>query len=147
MEIFTTGFAGKTAAEFFETLKDLQVRLLVDVRLNNVSQLAGFTKRIDLEYFLQELVGARYEHETMLAPTAELLKAYRKKEKSWEEYEREFLELMAERQVEKAIPPERFKERTVLLCSENKPDQCHRRLVVEYLNREWGDVGLQAVHL
>lgn len=145
MEIFTTGFAGKTAVEFFETLKDLRVRLLVDVRLNNVSQLAGFTKRVDLEYFLQELVGARYEHETMLAPTAELLKAYRKKEKSWEEYEREFLNLMAERKVEEAILPERFEERTVLLCSENKPDRCHRRLVVEYLDRTWG--GVRAVHL
>ena len=140
MEIFTTGFAGKTAAEFFETLKELRVRLLVDVRLNNVSQLAGFAKRVDLEYFLQKLVDARYEHETSLAPTAEMLKAYRKKEMSWEEYEREFLELMAERQVEEAIRPERFEERTVLLCSENKPDRCHRRLVVEYLDRAWGDV-------
>lgn len=147
MEIFTTGFAGKTAAEFFEALKDLRVRLLVDVRLNNVSQLAGFTKRVDLEYFLQELVGARYEHQTLLAPTAELLKAYRKKEKSWEEYEREFLNLMAERKVEEAILPERFEERTVLLCSENKPDRCHRRLVVEYLDSTWGDVGLRVVHL
>lgn len=147
MEIFTTGFAGKTAAEFFETLKDLRVRLLVDVRLNNVSQLAGFTKRVDLEYFLRKLVGARYEHETLLAPTAGLLKAYRKKEKSWEEYEREFLDLMAERQVEEAIRPERFEERTVLLCSENKPDRCHRRLVVEYLDRTWGDIGLRAIHL
>ena len=145
MEIFTTGFAGKTAAEFFENLKELRVRLLVDVRLNNVSQLAGFTKRVDLEYFLQKLVGARYEHETMLAPTAEMLKAYRKKEMSWEDYEREYLELMAERQVEEAILPERFEERTVLLCSENKPDRCHRRLVVEYLDKAWGDV--RGIHI
>lgn len=145
MDIFTVGFTKKPAREFFGLLQEHGIVRLVDVRLNNTSQLAGFAKRDDLEYFLQELVGASYEHETLLAPTAELLKAYRKKEKSWEEYEREFLELMAERQVEKAIPPELFKERTVLLCSENKPDQCHRRLVVEYLDRTWGDV--RAIHL
>ncbi len=145
MDIFTIGFTKKPAREFFESLQEHDIIRLVDVRLNNTSQLAGFAKRDDLEYFLQELVGARYEHQTMLAPTAELLKAYRKKEKSWEEYEREFLELMAERQVEEAIHPEDFGERTVLLCSENKPDRCHRRLVVEYLDRTWGAV--RAIHI
>lgn len=145
MDIFTIGFTKKPAREFFGLLQEHGIVRLVDVRLNNTSQLAGFAKRDDLEYFLQELVGASYEHETLLAPTAELLKAYRKKEKSWEEYEREFLGLMAERKVEEVILPERFKKRTVLLCSENKPDQCHRRLVVEYLDRTWG--GVRAVHL
>ena len=141
MEIFTTGFAGKTAAGFFERLKERRVRLLVDVRLNNRSQLAGFTKRDDLEYFLRELVGARYEHEPLLAPTPEMLKAYRNKEMPWEEYEREYRGLMAERRVEEVILPERFAEPTVLLCSENKPDRCHRRLVVEYLDEAWSDSG------
>lgn len=141
MEIFTTGFAGKTAAGFFAGLKERRIRLLVDIRLNNRSQLAGFAKRGDLEYFLQELVGARYEHEPLLVPTPEMLKAYRNKEMSWEEYERKFLDLMAERRVGEVIPPERFAEPTVLLCSENKPDRCHRRLVVEYLNEAWSDIG------
>ena len=145
MDIFTIGFTKKSAREFFGSLQEHGIVRLVDVRLNNISQLAGFAKRDDLEYFLQELVGARYEHETMLAPTAEMLKAYRKKEMSWEDYEREFLELMAERQVEEKIRPERFKERTVLLCSENKPDRCHRRLVVEYLDKAWGDV--RGIHI
>ncbi len=145
MEIFTTGFAKKTAAEFFEPLKNHRIELLVDVRLNNTSQMAGFTKHRDLPYFLQELIGARYEHKPLLAPTGEMLKAYRKKEMTWEEYELEYLDLITTREVENQIPREWFEQRAVLLCSEFTPEECHRRLVVEYLDRTWGEV--EAVHL
>ncbi len=145
MKIFTIGFAGKSASGFFEQMREHGIELLVDVRINNKSQLAGFAKQADLEFFLRELAGARYRHEVRLAPTREMLKAYRGKDMTWEEYERRFLDLMAERKVEDDIPLEWFEEPTVLLCSESSPERCHRRLVVEYLSEAWGDI--QAVHL
>jgi uncharacterized protein (DUF488 family) len=140
MEIYTIGFTKKTAAEFFESLKRNGIERLVDVRVNNTSQLAAFAKRDDLTYFLDELAGADYVHEPMLAPTRDMLKAYRDREIDWDAYELAFIDLLAERGVENVIPRELFSERTVLLCSEPTPDLCHRRLVVEYLNRAWGDV-------
>jgi uncharacterized protein (DUF488 family) len=145
MEIYTIGFTRKTAAEFFEPLKQHRIERLVDVRINNTSQLAGFTKRDDLAYFLKELLGADYVHEPMLAPTKELFKVYRDGGMTWAEYESAFLGLMAARQVEGAIPRDLFARRVVLLCSEATPERCHRRLVLEYLDRVWG--GVQAIHL
>src|SRR5438445_8599836 len=97
MEIYTIGFTKTTAAEFFERLKRAGIQRLLDVRLNNVSQLAGFAKRDDLAYFLREICGADYRHEPLLAPTQELLDAYKKQKGDWEDYERDFLDLMAER--------------------------------------------------
>jgi uncharacterized protein (DUF488 family) len=145
MEIYTIGFTRKSAADFFEPLKKHGIKRLVDVRANNTSQLAGFTKRDDLAYFLRELVDADYLHETMLAPTPELLKDYRNGKISWEEYEQLFLRLLGERRVEDALRPQFFSQPTVLLCSEATAERCHRRLIVEYLDRAWGEV--QAVHL
>ena len=145
MEIYTIGFTKKTAAEFFESLKRHGIERLVDVRVNNTSQLAAFAKRDDLTYFLHELVGADYVHEPLLAPTKELLKAYRDGEVDWDTYEVAFMDLMAERRIEDEIPNKLFDRRTVLLCSEPTSERCHRRLVVEYLNHAWGDV--QAIDL
>jgi len=145
MEIATIGFTKKSAEEFFERLKRAGIRQLVDVRLNNVSQLAGFTKKNDLEYFLREICGARYVHEPLLAPTQALLDAYKKEGEGWPAYERKFLALMAERKVETRVPKDLFATPTVLLCSEDTPEQCHRRLVVEYLASKWGPI--QARHL
>jgi uncharacterized protein (DUF488 family) len=116
------------------------------VRLNNSSQLAGFAKRDDLSFFLTELCGAEYLHEPLLAPTRDILDAYRKGKEGWPAYERRFLELMRERRIEEALDRTLFEEATtVLLCSEAGHERCHRRLVLEYLDREWG--GIQAVHL
>jgi uncharacterized protein (DUF488 family) len=140
MEVFTIGFTKKTAAEFFGILKRNGIRRLVDVRLNNVSQLAGFTKRDDLEFFLREICDAEYVHEPILAPTQEMLDTYKKAKGSWADYEKEFLALMAERQIEKEIDPTLFAVPAVLLCSEPTAEHCHRRLVVEYLQAKWGDV-------
>ena len=145
MEIYTIGFTKKTAAEFFEPLKKHGIDRLVDVRINNTSQLAGFTKRDDLAYFLRELVSAEYVHEPLLAPTKELLKEYRDGVLTWAGYENAFLELMSDRGIEEEIPKELFTDNVVVLCSEATPERCHRRLVVEYLDRAWGDV--QAIHL
>ena len=145
MEIYTIGFTKKSAEGFFEALKKSGIERLVDVRVNNTSQLAGFTKKRDLVYLLGQLLGADYLHEPLFAPTKELLKGYRAGDVTWEEYEMVYLALLAEREVEREIPRDLFTRRTVLLCSEPTSDFCHRRLVIEYLNRAWGNV--QAVHL
>lgn len=145
MEIYTIGFTQRTAASFFGDLRSKGIKRLIDVRLNNSSQLAGFTKRDDLRYFLKELCGADYLHEPMLAPTQEILDSYKKKGAKWSEYERRFLALMNERQPESKIDRKLFDVPTVLLCSEAKPEHCHRRLVAEYLQRTWRDINI--VHL
>lgn len=146
MEIFTIGFTRTTAEDFFQRLKSSGIERLLDVRLNNRSQLAGFAKRDDLAYFLREIAGAEYEHAPLLAPTQDILDEFKKrKEMPWDEYEARFLRLMRERQIEKQLSPGDFSRRTVLLCSEDTPDHCHRRLVAEYLQNHWKDV--EIIHL
>lgn len=145
MEIYTIGFTQSTAERFFGRLANAGVKHLLDVRLNNKSQLAGFAKAQDLPYFLRELVGATYEHQPMLAPTQTLLDAYKKSKGSWAEYERGFLELMRERRVEQRMKPEAFALPTALLCSEATAEHCHRRLVCDYLADHWPDIN--ATHL
>lgn len=145
MEVYTIGFAKRSAPSFFGALRVAGIKCLVDVRLNNSSQLAGFTKRDDLPYFLREICGAEYRHEALLAPTQELLDAYKKHKGSWQEYERRFLALLAERRVEEQISRDLFAVPTVLLCSETTAEHCHRRLVCDYLDAKWG--GLTAIHL
>jgi uncharacterized protein (DUF488 family) len=140
MEIYSIGFTQKTAEQFFSTLKQHGIRRLLDVRLNNVSQLAAFSKRDDLAYFLREICGASYAHEPLLAPTQEMLDAYKKRKGAWEQYEQEFLALMSERQIDKKLDPSCFSVPTVLLCSEPTAHHCHRRLVLEYLNNKWGNI-------
>jgi hypothetical protein len=110
------------------------------VRLNNTSQLAAFAKQADLAYFLREICNASYEHEPLLAPTQDILDAYRKEKSGWDIYETTFLALLRSRKVESAISRESFAQKTVLLCSEPTAEHCHRRLVLEYLQKEWGDV-------
>ncbi len=146
MEIFTIGFTQTTAEDFFGRLKSHRIERLLDVRLNNRSQLAGFAKRDDLAYFLRELVGAEYEHAPLLAPSQEILDAYKKKKSiSWPQYEERFVALMHDRRIEQELDAGGFARRTVLLCSEATPEHCHRRLVVEYLSSHWP--ALTAVHL
>ena len=145
MKLFTIGFTKKSAEKFFTLLKTSGARRIVDVRLNNVSQLAGFAKRDDLFYFLRELCGAEYVHEPLLAPTKDILDAYKKHKGNWDTYEEQFLELMASRRIEEQIDLESFSARSALLCSEHTADHCHRRLVLEYLKAKWD--GLQIVHL
>jgi len=145
VEIYTIGFTKRTAASFFGALKAAGVKQLIDVRLNNSSQLAGFTKRDDLAYFLRAICAAEYCHEPLLAPTQEMLDAYKKSKGSWEEYARQFLALIAAREVERHIQRALFAVPTVLLCSEATPERCHRRLVAEYLRDRWGAV--EIIHL
>jgi uncharacterized protein (DUF488 family) len=144
MEIYTIGFTKRTARDFFETIKSHGIRRLLDVRLNNSSQLAGFSKKDDLEYFLRRICDVAYVHDPVLAPTPELLVSYKKtKSSTWDEYASEFLRLLAARKIEEHLHPADFEVRTVLLCSEFEPQHCHRRLVLEYLNSKWGNVEIR----
>ena len=145
MEIYTIGFTQKSAAEFFGILRSAAIGRLIDVRLNNTSQLAGFAKRDDLEFFLRELCAADYRHEPALAPTEEILDAYKKKQIAWEEYETRYVDLLVERSAETAVDRRLFDVPAVLLCSEPTAEHCHRRLAAEYLAGKWGEV--RVVHL
>lgn len=142
MTIFTIGFTKRSAESFFEALRRAQVKRLVDVRLNNVSQLAGFTKRDDLRYFVRKICAIEYVHRPDLAPTQEMLDAYKKDKGEWSTYERQFLELMKDRRIEETVPHE-LMDGACLLCSEDRPHHCHRRLVAEYLSGKWSVVNVE----
>ena len=145
IKINTIGFTQKSAEDFFCLLKKSNTKLLIDVRINNVSQLSGFAKKNDLQFFLKELCSIEYQHMPELAPTDSLLKLYKKGDISWERYETEFLNLMAKRNIEKLVNANLL-ENSCLLFSEHKPHFCHRRLVVEYLNKN-SDLKLEVKHL
>lgn len=140
MKIYTIGFTKKSAEAFFGILKDNQIEQLVDIRLNNKSQLAGFTKMRDLEYFLREIAGIDYYYFDFLAPTKEL----RKMVKDWDLYTQEYLKLLEKRNVLQNIEPEFFKKKTVLLCSEPVASDCHRGILTKYLQEQWD---IEVVHL
>jgi uncharacterized protein (DUF488 family) len=142
MKISTIGFTKTSAEWFFKRLGDSTAKRLVDVRLNNVSQLAGFAKRSDLQFFLRELCRMDYVHLPELAPTQDILDEYKKNKGNWSVYEGKFLELMRRRQVERTVDPNVIAD-GCLLCSEDKPHHCHRRLVAEYLKEHWGDVEIE----
>ena len=141
MKVFTIGFTKKTARRFFEVLMTSGAKRVVDVRLNNVSQLAGFAKKDDLAYFLKTIGGMDYVHLPELAPTQEMLDEYKKRKGDWTTYEQRFLTLMRERRIEKTLSKEVIAE-GCLLCSEDKPHHCHRRLVAEYLKQHWDDLDI-----
>jgi uncharacterized protein (DUF488 family) len=141
MNVFTIGFTKKTAQQFFETLRKAGAKRVVDVRLNNVSQLAGFAKKDDLAFFLREICGMDYVHLAELAPTQEMLDGLKKFRGDWKTYEVRFLDLMAKRRIEERIPKDLIAE-GCLLCSEDKPHHCHRRLIAEYLRQHWGDLDI-----
>jgi uncharacterized protein (DUF488 family) len=144
VKVYTIGFTKTTAESFFTRLANADVKTVIDVRLNNVSQLAGFAKKDDLRYFLKAICQIEYEHRPELAPTQEMLDEYKKRRGAWTTYEVRFLELMAQRKVEETIPCSRL-DRACLLCSEAQPHHCHRRLVAEYLKKKWGE--LEIIHL
>ncbi|HKR34716.1 MAG TPA: DUF488 domain-containing protein [Steroidobacteraceae bacterium] len=144
MKTFTIGFTKKSARRFFDLLRSSGAKRIVDVRLNNVSQLAGFAKKDDLSYFLKEICGMDYVHVPALAPTQDMLDEYKKQRGDWQAYETRFLDLMKDRRIEETVSRDLISD-GCLLCSEDKPHHCHRRLVVEYLQHHWGD--LEVAHL
>ncbi|HVC60269.1 MAG TPA: DUF488 domain-containing protein [Acetobacteraceae bacterium] len=141
MKLFTIGFTKTSAEGFFSRLSRAHVEKLIDVRLNNVSQLAGFAKKDDLRYFAETICGIGYEHLPELAPTQDILDDYKKSKGAWSIYTQKFLDLMARRKIEN-IDRSRL-DGGCLLCSEDKPHHCHRRLVAEYLRDKWGDVEIE----
>ncbi|MFF2488035.1 DUF488 family protein [Microbacterium sp. NPDC058062] len=144
MKLYTIGFTKKSAKQFFGLLRESGAAKLLDTRLNNVSQLAGFTKRDDLEFFARELCGMTYRHELRLAPSDDFLTAYKKGNLPWSRYEDAYLDLIRGRRVEQVLEPVDL-DNSVLLCSEATPERCHRRLAAEYLAASWGNV--EIVHL
>lgn len=144
MKIFTIGFTQKSAEQFFSVLKQPGLVRVIDSRLNNTSQLAGFTKKDDLKYFLRGISGIDYIHLPQIAPTKEILDAYKKHGGDWGIYEQKFKELMESRKIEKTLDKRLF-DGGCLLCSEASPRHCHRRLVAEYLSDKWGNV--EIIHL
>ena len=144
MKLFTIGFTKKSADKFFSMLTDAGVRRVIDIRLNNTSQLAGFAKKDDLIYFLKKIGDIDYTHRPELAPTQDIMDAFKKKKGSWEIYEKKFLALLAERGAAETIP-RKMLDGGCLLCSEEKPQKCHRRLVAEYFRKKWPEI--EIVHL
>ncbi len=145
IKLFTIGFTKKGAQRFFELLRESQASRIVDVRLNNGSQLSGFAKKKDLEFFAKEICEMEYVHIPDFAPTKNILDEYKKHGGDWQVYEDKFLELMDKRSAEKSITQELI-DGSCLLCSEHEPHHCHRRLVAEYLNDKW-DTNLEVTHL
>ena len=147
MKIYTIGFTQKSAEQFFELIKANQIELLIDIRLNNKSQLAGFTKGSDLAYFLREICGTKYIHCDEFAPSKDLLSNYQKGIVSWQEYETVFDDIMERRGAYKSFFM-RFGgfDRVCLLCSEPTPEQCHRRLLAEKIQSVSPDV-VEVIHL
>lgn len=144
IDVFSVGFTKKSAGEFFEKLREAGIKRVVDVRLNKSSQLAGFSKRDDLKYFLKTILNVEYVEAPLLAPTQEMLDAYKKSKGSWDTYERNFLGLMEERHIETQIDPS-ILTGGCLLCSEETPHHCHRRLVLEYLQKRWGNLSIRHI--
>lgn len=145
MQLYTIGFTRKSAETFFDLIRRENVRTVLDVRLNNVSQLAGFAKKDDLAFFLEQLCNVDYCHLPDLAPTQELLQSYRKGSLPWPAFEDQFLSLMAQRNIERGLDKSLL-DRGCLLCSEHEPHYCHRRLVADYLKQHVG-VDLHVSHL
>jgi uncharacterized protein (DUF488 family) len=140
MRLFTIGFTRKTAEQFFGLLVDAGVQRVIDIRLNNTGQLAGFTRAQDLPWFLEIIGGIGYRHEPLLAPTDDILKSYRKdKARGQAEFERRFKAMLRERKVDRALDPAEF-DNACLLCSEHEPEDCHRSLVAAFLGKHWGGV-------
>ncbi|GAB7016237.1 DUF488 domain-containing protein [Methanogenium cariaci] len=144
MKLYTIGFTKKNARQFFELLMNNQVKTVCDVRLNNNSQLAGFTKSSDLPYFLEKIGNIKYVHWVRVAPEKELLKKWQKKEISWRQYEEEYLTMLMRRNIQEMDIFEQL-DRGCLLCSEPTAEQCHRRLLAEYLKNSIPD--LEIIHL
>jgi len=149
MNIYTIGFTQKSAEQFFKLLEDNNVKYVLDIRLNNSSQLAGFTKGTDLKYFLYKILDVRYYHDIMFSPTKQILSDYKENKISWDEYEKLFLELLDKREIKQNVILKYGMDldNMCLLCSEPTADKCHRRLVSEYLDKIFPEFNMNIIHL
>jgi uncharacterized protein (DUF488 family) len=144
MKLFTIGFTKKSAEQFFTRLQQAGVRRILDVRLNNTSQLAGFAKAADLPYFLRAVAGIDYLHLPEFAPTQEVLDAFKKEKGAWADYERLFSRLLHDRRIAESAPGT-IRDADCLLCSEDTPEHCHRRLLAEHIQKHMENV--EVIHL
>lgn len=144
-KIYTIGFTGKTAREFFDLLNSTDAKYLADTRLNNNSQLAGFTKKGNIEYFVQKLTNMEYVELPLLAPEKEMFQQYRK-DNDWNLYESRYTELLEQRSASQSIEPALLDDGVILLCSERTPEKCHRRLAAEYMKAN-GFPQVEILHL
>jgi uncharacterized protein (DUF488 family) len=146
IEIFTIGFTQKPAERFFGLLKENNVDLLIDIRRRPEGQLSGFAKKADLPYFMNSLVGGQYLHMPELAPEDDILSAYRKN-KDWAEFEKRFNEQMDLGNIPEHLDRSLFEShRGCFLCSEHRPEQCHRRFVAERIARSWDSVTIHHLY-
>jgi uncharacterized protein (DUF488 family) len=144
IKLFTIGFTQKSASSFFEGLRKARICKVIDTRLNNTSQLSGFAKQNDLKYFLAEIGSISYFHDLLLAPTQDILGAYKKKQISWQDYSEKYLEILRDRHVESITNREDL-QNCCFLCSEDKPHFCHRRLAAEYFQSHFNNI--EIIHL
>jgi len=143
MNLYTIGFTKHTAEEFFEKLKSRGVKRVIDIRINKTSQLTGFAKGADLPYLLKVTGGIEYLSNIELAPTRELLKSYRSKEITWEEFEGKYKKQIKDTKAILGLNKSNFED-ACLLCSEETASKCHRRLLAEELAKIWD---LEIIHL
>jgi uncharacterized protein (DUF488 family) len=146
LKLFTIGFTKKTAETFFSRLKQAGVRKVIDTRLWPDTQLSGFARKKDLPYFLRNLAAMDYEHHLSLAPDKPLLQDHKDGKINWAQYETRYLELLKQRRIAEKFLPQEFSD-CCFLCAEHKPEHCHRRLLVEYLQKEWPENTIEIVHL
>jgi len=144
IHLYTIGFTKKSAEQFFSLLLDNRVKRLVDIRINNSSQLAGFAKGADLQYFARAIGNMDYVYMEDFAPTKELLSDYQNKRMDWDEYQKIYHSLLKERNIAKKYDVKDF-DGSCFLCSENIPDHCHRRLLVEFFKAQ--NKNVEIVHL
>ena len=144
INLYTMGFTKKSAEVFFGKIQDVGVQRVIDIRLNNTRQLAGFTKKNDLLYFLKTICDCDYRHEPLLAPSKQIFDGYKKKRIGWSEYKRQFNELLRERKPLGLVSPSEL-NMACLLCCEVTAENCHRRLVAEYFRDHF--TGLEITHL
>lgn len=133
--IYTIGFTQKSAETFFSLLKSNKVQRLIDTRLNNTGQLAGFSKRDDLQYFCKTIAGISYFHWEESAPEESWLKAFKSKNISWDIYANEYISTLQKRKIELSSATV-LGDSACLLCSEARPHQCHRSLLAKYLTQK-----------
>jgi len=144
VKLYTIGFTNKSARRFFDLLQKNGVTKIIDTRINNVSQLSGFAKGQDLEFFAESVANIDYRHELDFAPTKDMLERYRKKQISWDEYTDEYIALIKSRGVQNKVRPKDL-DHACFLCSEHMPEKCHRRLLAEYLRDSYPEI--QIIHL
>ncbi len=149
MNLYTIGFTKKTAEEFFSLLRDNHMKKVIDIRLNNSSQLAGFSKGQDLRYFLNTFFNIEYIHDPDLAPSKQLLDDYKGKKITWQQYEIEFQNLLDKRKTKEMLDGKYHStfDGACLLCSEETADKCHRRLVAEYIKNNYQELMIEIKHL